>query len=680
MGVFMTNSKKTLVIVTHGVSLDEPQPTSDVRGLVAAMQAVGEIGPAREERVCLVVNEAHSAGLQTRGERGNSGPPLDIVRSRSALNECRLTAEERQFETRLLLAQRRGHDEQREIVFLDAYWSDLSRVSSFIVNLLLQIYRLIFRLGALGEDALRAAKTHTFMRNSFSFAEALTAVWIPALNLCLGAAIAGMLVASFSLSGLWMGMLWALVLMFCIGGVLYIAVLLGRERKSGLAQAQSFATLLGLVCLIVPIGLTYRCSVPEWIITSALASVDLLLGVLHFCWVLLWIATVLYALGYCWRVLLKKPSETTATGFIGLVVPPVMLAGVTMILWLVIYKLIPLTGVATMDYHRPSWMHFFPWLQPDFYPDGLTKVLPKAVADGLSVEQYFQALLSLNLDLSLFAWLVVFLTVPGILVWRLRPCIGYEGSPWNERPRQMGEEEKNKEKHRLSAAVDRAFAGAMRSVWVLGAFFVLGVPAIMYFSDWQMNPDKIVIGAGLGAILLSITQKLGSNILDRAMDVDNWLRELPADRTPRGRIMLRFWAVLRYAMDRRNGFDRVVVVSYSQGTVIWADLLRVLRWVAPDRRNGPKIQFMTFGSPLRQLHAARFPDLFAWVTQGPKVCDLWNTGSWTHAYRPGDYIGRELWGDPGTGCEQHELDPGAHCHYLSADASEVARLVSMKLG
>ena len=65
----------------------------------------------------------------------------------------------------------------------------------------------------------------------------------------------------------------------------------------------------------------------------------------------------------------------------------------------------------------------------------------------------------------------------------------------------------------------------------------------------------------------------------------------------------------------------MVIVSHSQGTVITADLLRYLAY--RGRRDDAsraavlgrwleeiEVHLFTAGSPLRQLYAARFPDLY----------------------------------------------------------------------
>ena len=132
-------------------------------------------------------------------------------------------------------------------------------------------------------------------------------------------------------------------------------------------------------------------------------------------------------------------------------------------------------------------------------------------------------------------------------------------------------------------------------------------------------------------------------MLFRSLDVDNWLRERPKKSNPRARILSRYLALLKHLKQR--GYERVVIVAHSQGTVITADLLRLLKVSAwQDQLN---IRLFTLGSPLRQLYAERFPDLYGWVTEhgGPQPSQLHGVTYWLNGYRSGDYVGRALWED-----------------------------------
>jgi hypothetical protein len=155
--------------------------------------------------------------------------------------------------------------------------------------------------------------------------------------------------------------------------------------------------------------------------------------------------------------------------------------------------------------------------------------------------------------------------------------------------------------------------------------------------------------------------------LDMALDIDNHFREFPRAGIPRARIFARYFALLRHLS--RQGYDRIVIVSHSQGTVISTELLRYLKFraervTARPAAAGPDdalatvwsdiagaVHLLTAGSPLRQLYAARFPSLYRWVLQeqygrmGPSAAGL-GVQRWINAYMTGDYVGRWLWSRP----------------------------------
>ena len=91
-------------------------------------------------------------------------------------------------------------------------------------------------------------------------------------------------------------------------------------------------------------------------------------------------------------------------------------------------------------------------------------------------------------------------------------------------------------------------------------------------------------------------------------------------RNPKARICGRFVSLLRYICHwedpiTRTGYDAVVIVAHSQGTVITADLLRFLQ-IERDPQlsalgNTKPVYLFTMGCPLRQLYGARFPRLLA---------------------------------------------------------------------
>ncbi|MFL6699810.1 MAG: hypothetical protein ACJ8GJ_21785 [Vitreoscilla sp.] len=171
--------------------------------------------------------------------------------------------------------------------------------------------------------------------------------------------------------------------------------------------------------------------------------------------------------------------------------------------------------------------------------------------------------------------------------------------------------------------------------------------------------------AGVGAALSALGGQLSRRLpalrapLDVAMDVDNHFREFPRTNIPRAHIFSRYAALLEHV--RSQGYERLVVVSHSQGTVISAELLRFLSsraQLAPAGGDTPRVgggplppvSLLTLGCPLRQLYGARFPGLYAWVLArngqvfGPRAGDV-GVQRWMNAFCSGDYVGRWLWSD-----------------------------------
>ncbi len=209
--------------------------------------------------------------------------------------------------------------------------------------------------------------------------------------------------------------------------------------------------------------------------------------------------------------------------------------------------------------------------------------------------------------------------------------------------------------------------GLLRPVQLITRLPVPGSDAPDLF---QLITQAAVWGsAGAGLALSVLGNVFSRNLpslrgpLDVAMDVDNHFREFPRTDIPRAHIFSRYAALLEHV--RAQGYDRVVIVSHSQGTVISAELLRFLssrNQLAPASGDTPRlpagdlppVSLLTLGCPLRQLYAARFPGLYAWVLAlngkvfGPRADDV-GVQRWMNAFCSGDYVGRWLWSSAGPG-------------------------------
>lgn len=287
-------------------------------------------------------------------------------------------------------------------------------------------------------------------------------------------------------------------------------------------------------------------------------------------------------------------------------------------------------------------------------------------------------------------YLIAFVVAFGITIWAFFPSVGAEISP------PSGSENLSKEAASMGAWLDRGF-GLMRfggEVLYVSLFIptvlliLLSVGVIPWPKSYMEDVGELlavlgtlVAGAAVGVFgfagrLKSLAGGLRP-LLRVMLDVDNWLREHPRDSNPTARICGRYVSLLRLISGWKDtnghGYDAVVFIAHSQGTVITADFLRFLKAETeqagsidlydPELRgfaSMPKFLF-TMGCPLHQLYGLRFPFLYGWARNNigdsapapSKVPDIGDDEAprpdrlgvdrWLNAYRSGDYIGRYLW-------------------------------------
>ncbi|MEM7193648.1 MAG: hypothetical protein AAF402_01770 [Pseudomonadota bacterium] len=228
---------------------------------------------------------------------------------------------------------------------------------------------------------------------------------------------------------------------------------------------------------------------------------------------------------------------------------------------------------------------------------------------------------------------------------------------------------------RLGELIDHAFRGLRVSGEFYRWLLIIAVPLDWLYLVISQPPTgsvqrSVALAIGLGALVFFFGSKgplrglsLGFRAgLDVGLDVTNWLRMRPVNKNPRAAISRRFYSLLDYIgrwRDSENGrgYDQVVFVTHSQGTVITADCLR-FRFrenTLSDEdsetslyQHLPPLKLLTFGSPLRQLYRKRFPYHYHWVRDqnenGPDPTEF-GLQHWWNLYCSGDYIGRYLWRD-----------------------------------
>jgi len=238
------------------------------------------------------------------------------------------------------------------------------------------------------------------------------------------------------------------------------------------------------------------------------------------------------------------------------------------------------------------------------------------------------------------------------------------------------------------------------------------------FVGW-LGLAVAVPAAGLVAFRGSLDKLAGGfrGPVDVLLDVDGYLREHPRTAAPRARVFARYYSLLQHIAHADPAYTKVVVVAHSQGTVITADLFRYLKYRTLWPLQKTPVTLFTMGSPLRQLYARRFPELYDWVWHSAAPIDKLQTPDipddckpvpselgvtrWVNAYRSGDYVGRWLWRPDvcgyqfnaapqrspwtaiTTSLDGHSHDKaetrlelcvgsGAHTHYWDGTAPEVA--------
>jgi hypothetical protein len=254
---------------------------------------------------------------------------------------------------------------------------------------------------------------------------------------------------------------------------------------------------------------------------------------------------------------------------------------------------------------------------------------------------------------------------------------------------------------RVIAVAGEAFTIAL--VLLLGG----AVRAAMGVRPEATGEELTLVAFAAGGVALLLTGKRFIKTfraaVDVLLDVDNYLRESPKDAAPRARIAERFVSLLRHLCEA--GYDQIVIIAHSQGTVIAADALRYLNNV-PDDALKPiidgriQLRLFTMGSPLRQLYAKAFPYLYSWIKDEKVTAEMTSPDpkkltlqQWANVYCSGDYVGRNLWipetedqlwvrarptpnatDDQGNvlGYVEFCAGAGAHTHYWDANGRDVA--------
>lgn len=365
---------------------------------------------------------------------------------------------------------------------------------------------------------------------------------------------------------------------------------------------------------------------------------------------------------------------------------------------------------------------------------------PYFPAQGLQVYDYVHGLLVTSVGSGLPLMLLLLASAFGLLLWMALPSVSLEGR--DSAPSGCT----NRESRRAGAWLSRGLDSTAAVTYLLWATSFL-VPFLAGLVDrWAAALPGFLLSASLAgravsvelvsaagaavaasaAVLFAILGKAGGSALDVVLDVDNYLRTMPLERTPRARIAERYASLLRTVAaerdERGRPYDAVIVVAHSLGALITGDLLRFLRREArtgggdpalaalgygptgdPARDAAPRIpiHLFTMGNPVRQLLCRFFPHRYRWVRDEPdngaRSLDrlaptraipagatpdpaALGVASWRNAYRSGDYVGRSLWLDEWYGRTTGADDEGGYPEPIHVARRELASEMCIGLG
>src|SRR5665213_208336 len=646
----------------------------------------------------------------------------------------------------------------KDVHLYELYWADLSRLRGGIFSIFMELYQLLFHLSALGVHTVTAAtavnggslwKNRLWLQTTASFllttpilivnlimaGIALMAVGLDALSRR-SPRTQFLIVAAFVLPVLLAGMgfaVWRFVkarvttqwwwapLLIAPAVIAAWCLLAWRDAwYAGMAldalEGCILLTLVGVATgLILRAYDRRRPGALRWGFWFALSVAAI--GSISFSWASVgnriavcarFFETAFLELAACWALFAlaaialfilrvrnrREPGRSTWTGVLLLSLPAAVFIMVSATSWALI-------GEFLRNFLRKDWLYIHLWDRA-----GAAQPVTQIIAYALNHEVFMIFCLSI-IGFGIAA-------IPA--VWGMAPSMLAEVSA----PSAYKSVDRDYSST-LGNWLNNAFRGLSFSGLLLWAMVTLGIGGIIVYILWRgdvTNSSLIEGGGGLGALVFTALftarrslEKMAIGlvtVIDILLDVDNWLREMPRDSNPKARILGRYASLLRYILnwkrdplDPSSGYDRIVILSHSQGTIVTADLLRFLSheaassggWKAYDpqleRLGGdPFISMFTMGSPLRQLYNLRFPYLYGWAGF-PRPAQLAGVGSWINAYRSGDYVGRGLWLEdvwtPVTalplpalplpnpaGTTDYCIGAGAHTHYWDNTAPAIA--------
>jgi hypothetical protein len=471
------------------------------------------------------------------------------------------------------------------------------------------------------------------------------------------------------------------------------------------------ALTIVLLCVQAWAVYPYVTTIYEWLLAAALSVGERLFALMLLVWTVFVVVQLVALVLGLWLGRDATPAVQCSlyTARLGLVVATALFAVLSLVLW------------SVLSYVAGNWLDDIPY-EATFFDAG-TWPSGSAYLDARvrSLGGFFTPLVVLSTLLGIAGFMVL---APALLE-EIKPTTNIDATG----PRPGAAEWTGRLggwMSRASSAVGSTLKVLLPAGAILGSVLYLAfatrqfaflagfdgaiVQTLNGWLDYFQGETLVAAGKWLAGGALTVAA-LGSRFsntfgrlrvaLDAVSDVSNYFDDPPDGQSPRARIYSRYVSLLSYL--RAAGYQRIVIVSHSQGTVISADLLRYLH--AQERlqtvTGDLPLSLLTVGSPLRDLYAERFPLLYGWMGEvsedfanaRPTAADI-GVREWVNACRSGDYVGRFLW-TPVTGAARFKvatldehghanatragdraefcLGAGGHTRYFSNDALVLAR-------
>jgi hypothetical protein len=471
-------------------------------------------------------------------------------------------------------------------------------------------------------------------------------------------------------------------------------------RPGALASGR-LIVLMTAVLFLVALIVAFQELPSRQIEYAALWTLQILNVLLSFFWTLV-VLSALYAFWLGQRIVssLRGPKCSRAraairTSRLTLGISAGSMLGILVIVWSG-FTAWGVAHVHTFDCMETTifpWLRGLDWIVAD--PSTIARWLGNpAQCAGTTLEAltYFRAVLLMGVTSGLPVSLFLVTICVLLLTWMAMPSVRFEG----DSPSKCTNADSEKAGIWLSRGLDAT--RVITFLWWSAVFVVVlifGIGDVLSRQVVDLEIFRVSRGlaipilGGVGTIVAASAAaiaygfaRFGGSALDVVLDVDNYLRELPAHAPPRALIAERFVSLLRYVANDRGKtgrpYDSIIFVAYSLGALITCDLLRFfvsetksgrgdealesLGYGVSNQARQPDIpiHLFTMGNPLRQLLNRFFPHQYRWVRESPDNAmppavvaeperfstpssDALGVESWTNAYRSGDYVGRGLW-------------------------------------